>query len=153
VEIYTSRYLNFELLSSGLVVPVRISMFPPQRLLGELPYELKYGLRALQPEWNMMGEWSRLSTGMWAKLDRIGAEKIAAQLAAISEAEGGKNLALLCFEDVTQARGHRCHRVVASLWWTEQTGHEIPELTDDGELLSLHKLHRQTAPILPREAT
>jgi hypothetical protein len=153
VDIYTSRYLNFELLSSGLVVPVRISMFPPQRLLGEFPYELKYSLKALQPEWHMVGEWARFSTGMWRKLDTIGAEKIAAQLATISKAEEGKSLALLCFEDVTQARGHRCHRVVASLWWLEQTGSEIPELTDEGELLNLHKLHRQTAPIVPREAT
>jgi hypothetical protein len=136
-----------------LVVPVRISMFAAHRLLGELPYDLKYGLRALQPEWPMIGEWPRFSTGMWAKLDAIGPEKIAAQLAAISGAEGGKSLALLCFEDVTRARGHRCHRTVVSLWWLEQTGHEIPELTDDGELLSLHDLHRQTAPIVPREAT
>jgi hypothetical protein len=44
-------------------------------------------------------------------------------------------------------------RTVASLWWLEQTGSEIPELTDDGELLSLHRLHRQTAPIVPRKAT
>jgi hypothetical protein len=151
VEAYTSRYLNFELLSSGLVVPVRISMFPPQRLLGDLPYELKYSVRALQPERHMVGEWARFSTGMWAKLDAIGAEKIAAQLAAISRAEGGRSLALLCFEDVTRARGHRCHRTVVSLWWLEQTGREIQELTDDGELLSLHQLHRQTAPIVPRE--
>jgi hypothetical protein len=90
---------------------------------------------------------------MWAKLNAIGAERIAAQLAAISKAEGGKSLAMLCFEDVTRERGHRCHRTVASLWWLEQTGREIAELTDDGELLSLHKLHRQTAPILPRETT
>jgi hypothetical protein len=151
VEIYTSRFLNYDLLSSGVVAPVRISMFPPQRLLGELPYELKYGVRALQPERHMIGEWPRFSTGMWTKLDTIGVEKIASQLATISKVEGGKSLALLCFEDVTRARGHRCHRVVVSLWWLEKTGYEIPELTDDGELLSLHKLHRQTAPILPRE--
>jgi hypothetical protein len=152
VEVYTSRYLNYDLLSSGVVVPVRVSMFPPQRLLGELPYELMYSVRALEPERHMIGEWPRYSTGMWTKLDTIGVEKIAGQLAEISRAEGGKSLALLCFEDVTRARGHRCHRVVVSLWWLEKTGYEIPELTDDGELLSLHKLHRQTAPILPKEA-
>jgi hypothetical protein len=152
VEAYTSRYLNFELLSSGLVVPVRISMFPPQPLLGELPYELKYSVKALQPERHMMGEWPGFSTGMWAKLDAIGVEKIAAQLAAISRAEGGRSLALLCHEDVTPAKGHKCQRVVVSLWWSEQTGDEIPELTDDGEVLGVHRLHRQTAPIVPREA-
>jgi hypothetical protein len=152
VEVYMSRFLNYDLLSSGVVVPVRISMFPPQRLIGELPYPLKYSVRALQPERHMIGEWPRFSTGMWRKLDTIGVEKIASQLAAISRAEGGKCLALLCHEDVTPARGHKCHRVVVSLWWMEQTGHEIPELTNEGEVLSLHKLHRQTAPILPKEA-
>jgi hypothetical protein len=152
VDVYMSRFLNYDTLSSGVVVPVRISMFPPQRLLGELPYDLKYSVRALQPERHMIGEWPRYSTGMWAKLNTIGVEKIASQLAAISRAEGGKSLALLCHEDVTPARGHRCHRVVVSLWWLEQTGHEIPELTNHGELLSLHQLHRQTAPILPKEA-
>jgi len=86
VEICTSKFLNYDLLSSGVVVPVRISMFPPQRLLGELPYELKYGARALQPERHMIGEWPRFSTGMWAKLEAIGVEKIASQLAAISRA-------------------------------------------------------------------
>jgi hypothetical protein len=152
VEVYLSRFLNYDLLSSGVVVPVRISMFPPQRLLGELPYELRYSVRALKPERHMIGEWPRFSTGMWTKLDTIGVEKIASQLAAISRAEGGKSLALLCFEDVTRARGHRCHRVVLSLWWLEKTGHEVPELTNEGEVLSLHRLHRQTAPILPKEA-
>jgi hypothetical protein len=141
VEVYMSRFLNYELLSSGVVVPVRISMFAPQPLLGELPYELKYSVRALQPERHMIGGWPRFSTGMLAKLETIGVEKIASQLAAISTAEGDKSLALLCHEDVTQARGHRCHRVVVSLWWLEQTGHEIPELTNEGEALSLHQLH------------
>jgi hypothetical protein len=42
---------------------------------------------------------------------------------------------------------------VVSLWWMEQTGLEIEELTDGGEVLGLHRLHRQTAPIVPREAT
>jgi hypothetical protein len=152
VDVYMSRFLNYDLLSSGVVVPVRISMFPPQRLLGELPYDLKYSVRALQPERHMVGERPRFSTGMWTKLDTIGVEKIANQLAAISRAEGGKRVALLCHEDVTQARGHRFHRVVVSLWWLEQTGQEIPELTNEGEVLSLHQLHRQTAPILPKEA-
>jgi hypothetical protein len=153
VEVYTSRFLNYELLSSGAVEPVRISMFPPQRLLGELPYELKYSVRALQPERHMIGGWPKFSTSMWRKLDTIGVEKIASQLAAISRAEGGKSLALLCFEDVTPARGHRCHRTVASLWWLAQTGSELEELTNAGEVLRLYQLHRQTAPILPKEAT
>jgi hypothetical protein len=46
-RLFTARYLAENALTSGEVVPVRISMFPPQRLLGELPYELRYSVRAL----------------------------------------------------------------------------------------------------------
>lgn len=150
MEVFTSRYLNFDLLSSGLIVPVRISLIDPRRLLGELPYPLKYSIRALQPERDMLGKWPKFSGGMWEKLSGIGPEAIGRQLAAISEAEGGKPLALCCFEDLT--KGHKCHRVVVSVWWLEQTGRELEELTDDGEVLALHKLHKQTVPILPEGA-
>jgi hypothetical protein len=150
VEVYTSRYLNFDLLSSGVVVPVRISMIDPRRLLGELPYPLKYSVRALQPERDMLGEWPRFSGGMWGKLSRIGLRAITQQLEAISKAEASKPLALLCYEDLT--KGHQCHRAVVSVWWMEQTGRELEELTNDGELLSLHRLHKQTAPVLPEGA-
>ena len=58
--------------------------------LGDLPEENVerirsgvYSVRALQPEGHMIGEWPRFSTGMWRKLDTIGVEKIASQLAAV----------------------------------------------------------------------
>ena len=150
MEIYTSRYLNFDLLSTGLIVPVRISLLDPRRLLGELPYPLKYSVRALQPERSHLGEWPKTCSMMWEKLGGIGIEKISAQLAAIARAEGGKPLALCCYEDVTLP--NQCHRTVLSVWWFEQTGRELEEITDDGELLGLRQQHRQTSPALPKGA-
>jgi hypothetical protein len=152
VEVYTSRYLNYALLSSGLIVPVRISMIDPRRLLGELPYPLKYSLKALQPEHSHLGEWPKSCSAMWEKLSTIGNENITNQLASIYRAEGGKHLALCCYEDVTHSRGHQCHRVVLSVWWFERTGRELEEITDEGELLGLRKLHKQAAPVLSEGA-
>lgn len=132
-------------------MPVRISMIDPRRLLGELPYRLKYSVQALQPPRDALGEWPRTCASVWRKLNAIGIEKIAAQLAAISEAEGGKPLALCCFEAVA-TRGHQCHRVIVSVWWLEQTGWELEEITNDGEVLALRQLHRQVRPVLPEGA-
>jgi hypothetical protein len=61
-----------------------------------------------------------------AQLERLGVERIADLLQAISDEEGGKDLALLCYEDV-HAR-EVCHRRMFARWWTEQTGQEVPEL-------------------------
>ncbi len=143
--VYTARYAASSLLSSGALVPVRISMFPPIIPLG---YGLAEEVRDLEPDRSMLGEWDRYSTGYWKKLDAIGSERIARQLWAISERHGGKPLALLCYEDLTS--GDKCHRAVLAFWWYEQTGLEMPEITDDGELLGLHDLHRQTMPVVPR---
>jgi hypothetical protein len=144
-RVYTARYAASGLLSSGKLVPVRISMFPPIIPLG---YEVAEEVRDLEPERSMLGEWKHYSTEYWRKLDAIGPERIARQLSAISGRHLGKPLALLCYEDLTSS--DRCHRAVLAFWWYEQTGLEMPEITDDGELLGLHDLHRQTMPVVPR---
>jgi hypothetical protein len=147
-ELYTCRYLAVNALSSRLVVPVRISLLEPP-FLATLPYKIEHRVRALMPEWNMMGEWENLSPAMWKKLDLVGPELIARQLSGISKRHGDRPLALCCFEDVT--RPHRCHRVVFSLWWEHVTGQRVYELTDAGELLWLDRLHFQCMPVLPGE--
>lgn len=146
-ELYTARYFAENVLSSGVVVPVRISMYPP---IIPLNYPVEHEVGALMPERPMIGEWNKFSPMFWKKLDHIGPERIAKELAAISRQHDGKALALLCYEDVTPARGHKCHRVVLSVWWHGVTGWKMPELTDDGEVLELHQLHRQVMPLRPR---
>ena len=146
-ELYTSRYMAQDVLSSGVVVPMRISMIAPERFF-PLGYEIAGEARSLMPERPMQGEWRSFSPAFWRKLDRIGPEKIADELTAISAEHDGRALALLCFEDLQ--KGQRCHRAIVSAWIESETGIAVPELTDAGEVLALEKLHPQVMPVRPR---
>jgi len=114
-ELYTSRYLAGDVLSSGLVVPVTISMYAPEPLLGPLRYPLEHEVRDLMPERWMHAKWHKFSTTFWRHLDGIGIEKIAAQLSTISAQHESLPLVLCCYEDLLKAQ--KCHRVIASAWW------------------------------------
>jgi hypothetical protein len=87
-EIYTSRFLATDVLASEMVVPVRVSMYPPEPLLGELPYAIKHTVRDLIPERTMHRNWRKFSPLFWEKLEQVGPQKIAAQLASI----GGRHV-------------------------------------------------------------
>ena len=95
-ELYTSRYLAGDVLSSGLVVPVTISMYAPEPLLGPLRYPLEHEVRDLMPERWMHAKWHKFSTTFWRHLDGIGIEKIAAQLSTISAQHESLPLVLCC---------------------------------------------------------
>jgi hypothetical protein len=128
-------------LTSGEVVPVRISMRPP---IIPLAYELTETAESLVPEPWMTGEWPWLSPAYWEKLDRVGVEAIAAELCAISDRHGGKDLCLVDYEDV--AKGHRSLRLVFACWFEAQTGREVHELLDDGEPVHWSALPKRTRP-------
>lgn len=147
-EIYTARYLSYDLLSSGLVIPVGISMLRPPF---DLPYELAAKPRILRPEWAMCGDWWKFSPMFWKKLEGLGPELIARRLGEISRANGEKAVALCCFEDVSKDRGHKCHRTVFSFWWEEVSGYKVYELTNEGEILDHYDLHKQSLPIRPKD--
>jgi hypothetical protein len=63
-----------------------------------------------------------------AKLDRFGLDSIAGRLAQLEEANPGKELVLLCFEDLSRGPEHWCHRTMFAEWWREQTGGTLCEL-------------------------
>jgi hypothetical protein len=147
-EIYTSRYMAYEVLSSGAVIPVRVSMYPPEPFMGELLYELAHTVRELIPERRMYGGWREFSPTFWRHLDEIGSEKVLAKLRSISAAHDGKALALCCYEDLL--KGQMCHRAIFSAWWREQSGQEVCELTNEGEILKLEQLHHQVMPLRPK---
>ena len=138
-ELFIGRYFAERVLGSGAVVPVRISMDPPIVPLG---YELEETAETLLVEPAMLGEWDHLSTHYWRKLDSLGVEEIAGELAAISERHDGLPLALCDYEDLT--KGHRSPRVVFAAWWEENTGREVLELTDGGGRLHHTQLHKQS---------
>jgi len=66
-----------------------------------------------------------------ARLDKIGADTIAARLADVY-AQERKPLALMCFENVHA--GQLCHRRLWASWWQERTGQTVPELEPPREV-------------------
>lgn len=121
VELFVSRWQN-RALETAPVVAVGISRGAPRFRVG---YRYRR-LPDLYPDGWMLSieDDERFNEVYRAKLDRIGVDRIAAQLARISDEEGGKPLVLLCYE----ADPAECHRSVFSSWWAEQTGQELPEM-------------------------
>jgi hypothetical protein len=61
------------------------------------------------------------------KMDRIGVAAISKRFQEISDQHGGKDLVLLCYENLTKP-GEWCHRQVFAQWWLRETGEIIKEL-------------------------
>ena len=149
------RYLVLEELPpetrEGLV-PVRVGLREPVCDLSYLA-ELEVA-GALVPEPWMMGEWPHLSASYWEMLDRLGVERIADELAAISARHGnpdgrhGGRLILLDHDD--PSRGNLTPRVTFACWWEEQTGEPVPELLGDGRMLHYTDLPKRTRPKKPK---
>ena len=62
-----------------------------------------------------------------ARLDKVWVPRIEARLSELSEANPGKELVLLCFEDLAVPENW-CHRTIFAAWWFEQTRERIEEL-------------------------
>lgn len=60
-----------------------------------------------------------------AMLDSHGVARIRTELETISQLNGGKDIVLLCFDDVSKGL---CHRTIFAQWWQEKTGEEVKEL-------------------------
>jgi len=122
----TSRYHASELIVASGLLPVRITAGAPR---GRLGYALAGCLPALYPE----RRWLSLDPEEFARtylahLDAVGVEQIAADLAVISRAHGGRGIVMLCFEDVAALGEHSCHRRAFARWWKQQTTQVVPEL-------------------------
>jgi hypothetical protein len=144
-ELFTSRYFAEDVLSSGEVVPVRVSYEAPIIPLGYLLEEIA---ETLVPEFAMLGEWDHFCRAYRHKLDALGVRRIGEELSAISDRHDECPLALLDYEDLT--RGLRNHRIVFSQWWEQRTGQAVLELTNGGEKLHYSRLPRQVQPKIPK---
>lgn len=121
VKLWTSRWQSTDLASMD-VVPVGISRGVPR-----FPVRYRYRrLMELAPDGWMFGieNDERFEKVYVAKLERLGVDRIGSQLEGISAEEGGKALALLCFE----AGPENCHRGTFAAWWTARTGEAVEEL-------------------------
>ena len=128
MAIWTSRYSNKEL-QSDKYYPVGISIGQPRFRLG---YTLREQCYSLAPKGYMLNmDLERFKTAYYEKLEGIGTEKIINMVNRLEEKaqSEGKELVLLCFEDVRVPEDW-CHRTVFAEWWAENTGEIIEELAD-----------------------
>lgn len=123
--LYTSRYQNPELLS-GDYTTVRISLGTPKWSLGYIidavmPDLMPYGLLGKYPAYEPFKQ------VYFQQLDCAGVERIASQLNYLESY--GKDVVLLCYEDIRRSEVW-CHRRAFAEWWERETGVSIPELPD-----------------------
>lgn len=128
MSIWVSRYSNKEL-QNGKFYPVGISIGKPKWSLG---YEIAEQCFSLAPKGYMLNyEPDRFREAYFGKLDDIGEERIISTVSRLDyrAREEGKELVLLCFEDIRND-GEWCHRTMFAEWWAEHTGEIIEELPD-----------------------
>ena len=51
----------------------------------------------------------------------------------------GRDVVLLCYEDVRKGESDWCHRTIFADWWQEKTGEVIPELPDPSPVKGVRK--------------
>lgn len=128
MAIWTSRYSNKELLN-GSYYPVGISIGQPRFRLG---YELREQCYSLAPKGYMLNmDIEAFRKAYYGKLEGIGTERIISMVTKLDERarSEGKELVLLCFEDV-RVESDWCHRTIFAEWWAENVGEIIKELPD-----------------------
>jgi hypothetical protein len=127
MKIYTSRFSNPEL-NTGNYTAVRICIGAPR---WTLPYTIAGEINALKP-FGLFGKYDEDKDGFrreyFKLLRKSGVDSIARQLAAFER--HGKDVVLLCYEDVRKGENDWCHRVMFAEWWQEQTGEVVEELYD-----------------------
>lgn len=129
--LYTTRYQNASGIAAANAVPVRTTRGAP---LWRLPYEILGHISLIAPDKTeiKIDDEDRFTEAYWARLDDLGAvDTLPDIFALLSESNGGRPLALLCFEDLTKP-GLFCHRRVFADGWYLRTGQEVPELGPTG---------------------
>jgi hypothetical protein len=123
--LFTSRYGAKALIIGSGLAPIRTSIGAPR---WPLAYEIAGVCPLLMPTRPMLKMDRDPYHAMYvAKLEAAGVEAIEASFRELSEAAGGRDLVLLCFEDVEKP-GEWCHRNMFSAWWFEKTGQVVREL-------------------------
>lgn len=128
--IYTSRYANKELVR-GTYTPVRISLGTPRWPLG---YTLAGAIKELMP-WGIkdIEDVQEFRKRYFAQLERYGVERIGRQINRFKES--GRDVVLLCYEDIRKGPSYFCHRTMFAEWWLGKTGQMISELEDNSKFV------------------
>ena len=124
--VYTSRYSNPEL-KTGKYTAVRISLGTPKWPIG---YNLDAEMKDLMP-FGLLGKFERyedFERAYFERLDQKGVQRILSQLQRFERL--GKDVVLLCYEDIRKGPDDWCHRRTFADWWIKNTGEALPELFD-----------------------
>ena len=128
MAIWTSRYSNKEM-QNDKYYPVGISIGLPRFRLG---YGLREQCYSLAPKRYMLNmDLEPFKKAYYEKLAGIGEQKIINTVRRMEDTarREGKELVLLCFEDI-RIPVDWCHRTVFAEWWMSRTGESIKELPD-----------------------
>lgn len=124
MTVYTSRYGNPEL-KTGAYYVVGITLGKPKFNLG---YEENGHCYMLAPDRNMMGMEKEEYLPLYIKkLERLGVESIKNFLRNVKSSAKGKDVVLVCYEDIRNPT-QWCHRRMLADWWEEKTGEKLEEL-------------------------
>ena len=124
--VYTSRYSNPEL-KTGKYTAVRISLGTPKWPIG---YNLDAEMKDLMP-FGLLGKFERyedFERAYFERLDQKGVQRIFSRLQRFERL--GKDVVLLCYEDIRKGPDDWCHRRTFADWWLKNTGEALPELFD-----------------------
>jgi hypothetical protein len=133
MEIWTSRFQNKALAGHPELVKVGITVGQPRWPLG-----YAYERLSLLAPYGLLRETDRerFTRAYCARLDAAGVETVLAALQAISAEHDGRDLVLLCYEDLDKVypdgSQEWCHRQVFAEWWRARTGGIILELPHAG---------------------
>jgi len=122
--VVTSRYANRDLAQRSDLAKIGITRGAPKFPTG-YPFVME---RLLAPSRELfsVNERERFEPKFHSQLDAVGVEQILAQLTQLSEDAGGKDLALLCYEDVRKP-GEWCHRLCVASWLESRCGLVVEE--------------------------
>lgn len=126
MKLYTSRFFNPEL-KKCIYTTVRISLGTPKWPLG---YTLNGEMKDLMP-FGLLGKYEvydEFKKEYFQRLNKIGVSRIRAQLDDFAKL--GRDIVLLCYEDIRKGPEEWCHRTAFAEWWQLKTGTTICELPD-----------------------
>ena len=128
MRLFTSRYGDRRLKSIENLVKVGISLGRPKWVLD---YPITW-FPLIAPTPAILADKHSPETYTPAyidELERIGVPAIREQLDMISNANDGRDLVLLCYENVW--KGAFCHRRLFADWWFSKTGEVVEELPEE----------------------
>lgn len=137
--IYTSRFSNPEL-KTGKYTAVRISVGSPRWKVG---YDINGAINELMPK-GIFGKYetkAAFEVEYRKRLERVSVEYIRKLLTGYELL--GKDVVLLCYEDVRKGESDWCHRTIFADWWREKTGEIIPELPDPSPVKGVRKVKNE----------